>query len=39
MFAAFLLVSGQLFLAGQMVIAEGMAVIALFIGLWIMFSR
>jgi predicted unusual protein kinase regulating ubiquinone biosynthesis (AarF/ABC1/UbiB family) len=38
-FAAFLLVSGQLFLAGQMVIAEGMAVIALFIGLWIMFSR
>ena len=38
-FAAFLLVSGQLFLAGQVNIAEGMAVITLLIGLWIMFSR
>jgi predicted unusual protein kinase regulating ubiquinone biosynthesis (AarF/ABC1/UbiB family) len=38
-FAAFLLVSGQLFLAGQVNIAGGMAVIALLIGLWIMFSR
>jgi predicted unusual protein kinase regulating ubiquinone biosynthesis (AarF/ABC1/UbiB family) len=38
-FAAFLLVSGQLFLAGQVNIAGGMAVIALIIGLWILFSR
>ncbi len=38
-FAAFLLVSGQLFLAGQVNIAGGMSVIALLIGLWIMFSR
>jgi predicted unusual protein kinase regulating ubiquinone biosynthesis (AarF/ABC1/UbiB family) len=37
-FAAFLLVSGQLFLAGQMYISGGMAVIAFFIGLWILFS-
>ena len=38
-FAAFLLVSGQLFLAGQMIVAGIMAAIALIIGLWIMFSR
>jgi predicted unusual protein kinase regulating ubiquinone biosynthesis (AarF/ABC1/UbiB family) len=38
-FAAFLLVAGQLFLAGQMLISESMAVITLLIGLWILFSR
>jgi len=38
-FASFLLVSGQLFLAGQVYLAGGMAVIAFFIGLWILFSH
>jgi hypothetical protein len=38
-FASFLLVSGQLFLAGQMDISGIMAVIAFIIGLWILFSR
>jgi predicted unusual protein kinase regulating ubiquinone biosynthesis (AarF/ABC1/UbiB family) len=38
-FAAFLLVSGQLFLAGQLMVAGIMAVIASIIGLWILFSR
>ena len=36
-FAAFLLVSGQLFLGGQIIISAAMAVIALFIAFWILF--
>ena len=38
-FAAFLLVAGQLFLTGQIYISGGMAVIATIIFLWILFSR
>lgn len=38
-FSAFLLVSGQLFLGGQVYVAGAMAIIALFIALWILFSH
>jgi len=38
-FAAFLMVSGQLFLGGQIYVAGAMAIIAFFIALWILFPH